>query len=357
MIFLVDTDLNQRKQVIDKILREKGCLFLLKQSGKGRLFSLPTIMKRKVHLMTEKSKKTQTIPLENETVKISMKLIDPFPNHPFYVFDDEEMYDLTESIRKYGLITPVIVRRKQERFELISGHRRVHACRNLGHSEIACHVIEASDDEAIIMMVDSNCQRTKVLPSERAFAYKMKLEAMKRQGKRTDLTSAQVAQKSARKTSRQILADQEGQSQDQIRRYIRLTNLVPELLEFVDLEKIRLCPAVELSYLDEEAQRDVVDQIDETDAFPSHAQTIRMRKAFELGKLSYEVVKEIMNEEKPNQKPKYKFSYERLSTYIPEDLHNSQVEEFVIEALKYYTSRRRKGKQSNSSGKGCTATS
>lgn len=136
-----------------------------------------------------------------------------------------------------------------------------------------------------------------------------------------------------------------------------MTNHVPELLEFVDLEKIKLCPAVELSYLDEEAQRDVVDQIDETDAFPSHAQTIRMRKAFEQGKLGYEMVKEIMNEEKPNQKPKYKFLYEKLSTYIPKELHNSQIEEFVIDALKYYTSRRRKGKQGNPAGKDCTAAS
>ena len=307
--------------------------------------------------MTENLKKGQNTPLENQSIKISMRLIDPFPNHPFYVLDDDEMYELTESIRKHGLITPIIVRKHNDRFELIAGHRRKHACESLGHSEIACRIVEASDDEAVIMMVDSNCQRTKVLPSERAFAYKMKLEAMKRQGKRTDLTSAQLAQKSARKTSRKILAEQEGQSQDQIRRYIRLTNLVPELLEFVDLGKIKLCPAVELSYLDEEAQRDVVDQIDETDAFPSHAQTIRMRKAFELGKLSYEMVKEIMNEEKPNQKSKYKFSYEKLSTYIPKELPGNQVEEFVIEALKYYTSRRRKGKQSVPAGKGAAAAS
>lgn len=295
--------------------------------------------------MTEKMQKGQTTPLVSATEKISMKLIDAFPNHPFYVFDDDEMRELTESIRKNGLISPLIVRRKGDRYELISGHRRKHACELLGYREIACSVVDASDDEAIIMMVDSNCQRTKVLPSERAFAYKMKLEAMKRQGKRSDLTSAQLAQKSARKTSRQILAEQEGQSQDQIRRYIRLTNLVPELLEFVDLEKIKLCPAVELSFLNEEAQRDVVDQIDETDAFPSHAQTIRMRKAFEQGKLNYDLVKSIMNEEKPNQKPKFKFSYERLSAYIPGDLLGSQAEDFVIEALKYYTNRRRKGKQ------------
>lgn len=236
--------------------------------------------------MSEKQKNEQTASLETDIRKISIKLIDGFPNHPFYVFDDDEMSDLTESIRRNGLISPVIVRKKADRFELISGHRRKHACELLGHDKIACRIVEASDDEAVIMMVDSNCQRTKVLPSERAFAYKMKLEAMKRQGKRSDLTSARVAQKLTRKTSRQILAEQEGQSQDQIRRYIRLTSLVPELLEFVDLENIKLCPAVELSYLDEEAQRDVVDQIDETAAFPSHAQTIRMRKAFVAGRSS-----------------------------------------------------------------------
>lgn len=154
--------------------------------------------------MSEKLKKGQTAPLETDIRKISIKLIDGFPNHPFYVFDDNEMSDLTESIRRNGLISPVIVRKKADRFELISGHRRKHACELLGHDEIACRIVEASDDEAIIMMVDSNCQRTKVLPSERAFAYKMKLEAMKRQGKRSDLTSAQVAQKLTRKTSRQI---------------------------------------------------------------------------------------------------------------------------------------------------------
>ena len=210
-------------------------------------------------------KNGQTTPLA-AVEKISMNLIDPFPNHPYHVIDDYEMIELIESIRKNGLIIPIIVRRKGNRYELISGHRRKRAYEYLGYAEIACSVINASDDEAVIMMVDSNCQRTKLLPSERAFAYKMKLDAMKRQGKRTDLTSAQLAQKSVNKTSRQILAEQEGQSKDQIRRYIRLTNLVSELLEFVDLEKIKLCPAVELSYLDEEAQRDVVDQIDETDS-------------------------------------------------------------------------------------------
>lgn len=181
--------------------------------------------------MAAKTKNGQTTPLVSAAEKISIKLIDNFPNHPFYVFDDDDMFELTESIRKNGLISPVIVRKKNDRYEMISGHRRKRACEILGHREIACSVVDITDDEAIIMMVDSNCQRTKVLPSERAFAYKMKLDAMKRQGKRSDLTSAQVAQKLGRKTSRQILAEQEGQSQDLIRRYIRLTGLVPELLE------------------------------------------------------------------------------------------------------------------------------
>ena len=292
--------------------------------------------------MTETTKREQNCEPKSNVRKIRLNLIDPFPNHPFYIFDDEDMYELVESIRKNGLISPIIVRQKGERFEMISGHRRKYACESLGHEEIACRVVEADDDEAVIMMVDSNCQRTKLLPSERAFAYKMKLDAMKRQGKRTDLTSAQLAQKSPRKTSRQILAAQEGQSQDQIRRYIRLTNLVSELLEFVDQEKIKLCPAVELSYLDEEAQRDVVDQIDETGAFPSHAQTIRMRKAFEEGSLNYDLVKKIMNEEKPNQKPTFKFSYERLAPYIPKEIQHEQVENFVIKALRYYMGHRKK---------------
>lgn len=187
--------------------------------SKRRRFSFAQKSKVKVHLMTAKTKNGQTTPLVSANEKISIQLIDDFSNHPYYVFDDEDMFELTESIRKNGLISPLIVRKKNDRYELISGHRRKRACEHLGHTEITCTVINASNDEAIIMMVDSNCQRTKLLPSERAFAYKMKLEAMKRQGKRSDLTSVQIAQKSARKTSRQILAEQEGQSQDMIRRY------------------------------------------------------------------------------------------------------------------------------------------
>ena len=304
--------------------------------------------------MSSKMQNVQTTPLVSAIVKIHISLIDAFPNHPYYVFDDDDMLELVESIRKNGLISPAVVRRKGDRYELISGHRRMHACQLLGHTEIVSSIVEATDDEAVIMMVDSNCQRTKILPSERAFSYKMKLDAMKRQGKRSDLTSVPLAQKLIGKTSRQILAEQEGQSQDQIRRYIRLTKLVPELLEFVDREKIKLHPAVELSYLDEEAQRDVVDIIDNTEAFPSHSQTIRLKKAFEQKILNYEMVKSILEEEKPNQKSKYRFSYDRLSEYIPKDLHDSQAEDFVIEALKYYT-RRRKGKQTETTGIGQAA--
>ena len=301
--------------------------------------------------MTEQRKNGRNIPRgsgagkEPHVIKIPLRLLDNFPKHPYYVFDDDDMLELMESIRKNGLIFPLIVRRKNDRYELISGHRRKHACELLGHKEIACRIVDVTDDEAIIMMVDSNCQRTKLLPSERAYAYKMKLEAMKRQGKRSDLTSVQLAQKLKRKTSRQLLAEQEGQSQDQIRRYIRLTNLVSELMEFVDLEKIKLCPAVELSYLDEEAQRDVVDLIDETEAFPSHAQTIRLRKAFEQGNLDYDLVSKIMKEEKPNQKPKYCFSYERLARYIPEELEDKSAEDFVVEALEYYINYKRRKKK------------
>ena len=181
--------------------------------------------KKKVHIMTEQRKNGQNIPRgsgagkEPHVIKIPLRLLDNFPKHPYYVFDDDDMLELMESIRKNGLIFPLIVRRKNDRYELISGHRRKHACELLGHKEIACRIVDVTDDEAIIMMVDSNCQRTKLLPSERAYAYKMKLEAMKRQGKRSDLTSVQLAQKLKRKTSRQLLAEQEGQSQDQIRRY------------------------------------------------------------------------------------------------------------------------------------------
>ena len=281
------------------------------------------------------SKNEQTNPLVQNIKKISLSLIDNFPNHPYHIIDDESMAELTESIRKNGLISPVIVRKKDGgRYELISGHRRKYACSVLGYEEIRCNIIAVTDDEATIIMVDSNCQRQKLLPSEKAFAYKMKLDAMKRQGKRTDLTCVQNAHKLK---SRQILADQEGKSEYQIRRYIRLTYLIPELLEYVDAEKIKLLPATEISYLGEEAQSDLCDVIEVCMAFPSHGQARRLHRLYESGELTYEKALQILEEEKDNQKPKYRLSCDKLSKYIPQGTPDAKAEEYIITALDYYS--------------------
>jgi len=240
---------------------------------------------------------------------------------------------LVESIKERGIITPATVRQKEDgRYELISGHRRKRACEKAGIETLPCDVVEMSKDEAIVLMVESNYQRTNILPSEKAFAYKMRLEAMKRQGKRTDLTSCPVGEK----LSVEEISEDSGDSARQIHRYIRLTNLIPELLEYVDDGIMKMRPAVELSYIDEEGQRDVVDRIEETEVFPSHAQAIRMRKLFEEGNLNYDKVTEIMEETKPNQVPKYKFSFEKLRPYIPDSYTDSKAEEYVIKALDYY---------------------
>ena len=236
---------------------------------------------------------------------IPLELIDDFPDHPFKVRDDEDMLQLVESIKERGVITAATVRQKEDgRYELVSGHRRKRACELAGFETLRCEVVDLNRDEATILMVESNYQRSQILPSEKAFAYKMRLDAMKRQGERTDLTSDPVGWKLEGKESAHIIGEQAGDSQTQVRRYIRLTNLVPELLEFVDEGKIKMRPAVELSYLDEDCQRDVVDEIDLNDATPSHDQTIRMRKFFEEGNLTTEAIKAIMSEEKPNQKEK-----------------------------------------------------
>lgn len=264
---------------------------------------------------------------------IPISEIDDFPNHPYRVNDDEDMDRLVESIKERGIITPATVRQKEDgRYELISGHRRKRACEKAGIETLPCDVVEMSKDEAIVLMVESNYQRTNVLPSEKAFAYKMRLDAMNRQGERSDLTSAPLGQK----FSREELSEQTGDSHSQIQRYIRLTNLIPELLEYVDDGIMKMRPAVELSYIDEEGQRDVVDRIEETEVFPSHAQAIRMRKLFEEGNLNYDKVTEIMEEAKPNQVPKYKFSFEKLRPYIPDSYTDSKAEEYVIKALDYY---------------------
>ena len=273
---------------------------------------------------------------ENKLPKIfdiPLSEIDDFPDHPYRVLDDEDMQNLMESIRDRGVITPAMVRNKDDgRYEMISGHRRKHASERLGLETLRCEVVEVSRDEAIILMVDSNAQRSEILPCDKGRAYKMKLDAIKRQGQRTDLTSRPVGEK----LSVTELAENAEDSERQIHRYIRLTYLVPELQEFVDKGQMKMRPAVELSYLDEETQRDIVDRIDETEAFPSHDQAIRIRKAFEAGEINYDKVQDIMAEEKPNQKPKFKFSFDRLKPYIPKDYNDRMAEDYVIKALEYY---------------------
>ena len=270
---------------------------------------------------------------------IPIELIDSFPDHPFKVRDDEDMTQLVESIKERGVITPATVRPKDDgRYELVSGHRRKRACELAGMETLRCEVVELTRDEATILMVESNFQRSQILPSEKAFAYKMRLAAMNRQGKRTDLTSSPLATKLGQGRSDVELAEQVGESKDQIRRYVRLTNLVPELLQFVDEGRIKMRPAVELSYLDEDCQRDVVDEIDMTDSTPSHDQTIRMRKFFDEGKLTTEVIQAIMEEEKPNQKEKIVLRGERVRRLIPKSVPLNQTEEYVCKALEHYAS-------------------
>ncbi|MBO5090667.1 MAG: ParB/RepB/Spo0J family partition protein [Clostridia bacterium] len=268
---------------------------------------------------------------------IPLSEIDDFPDHPYKVNDDEDMDRLVESIKERGIITPATVRQKEDgRYELISGHRRKRACEIAEMETLRCEVVEMTKDEATILMVESNYQRSNILPSEKAFAYKMRLDAMKRQGKRNDLTCATELHKSDGKKSRDIIAEETGESHEMIRMYVRLTNLVPEMLEYVDEGRMKMRPAVELSYLDEESQRDVVDRIEETEIFPSHAQTRRMRKLFEEGALDYDKVSEIMEEIKPNQVSKRKFSYENLRQYIPDSYPDKKAEELVIKALDHY---------------------
>ena len=268
---------------------------------------------------------------------IPLELIDDFPDHPFKVRDDEDMMQLVESVKERGVITPATVRQKEDgRYELVSGHRRKRACELAGFETLRSEIVDLNRDEATILMVESNFQRSEILPSEKAFAYKMRLEALSRQGKRTDLTSNPLGRKSDGKETAQIIGEQSGDSQTQVRRYIRLTNLVPELLEFVDEGRIKMRPAVELSYLDEDCQRDVVDEIDLNDATPSHDQTIRMRKLFNEGNLTTEAIHAVMSEEKPNQKEKIVLRGDRVRQLIPKNIPVSQTEDFVCKTLEYY---------------------
>lgn len=270
---------------------------------------------------------------------IPLELIDDFPDHPFKVRDDEDMMQLVESVKERGIITPVTLRPKEDgRYEIVSGHRRKKACELAGFETVKAEVREMTRDEAIILMVESNFQRSQILPSEKAFAYKMRLEAMKRQaGRPSKENSVPVAQNYEGKTSRELLGEQVGESQDQIRRYIRLSHLVPELRDYVDEGKIKMRPAVELSYLDEESQRAVVDEIDLNQCTPSHDQTIRMRKFFTDGKLTPEVVSAIMSEEKPNQREKIVLRGDKVRSLIPKNIPVSQTEDYVVKALEHYS--------------------
>ncbi len=270
---------------------------------------------------------------------IPLELIDDFPDHPFKVRDDEDMIQLVESVKERGVITPATVRQKEDgRYELISGHRRKRACELAGFENLRCEVVDLDRDAATVLMVESNYQRSQILPSEKVFAYKMRLEAMKRQaGRPSKENSVPVAQNYEGKTSRELLGEQVGESQDQVRRYIRLTNLVPELLDLVDEGKIKMRPAVELSYLDEDSQRAVVDEIDLNQCTPSHDQTIRMRKFFTDGKLTPEVVSAIMSEEKPNQREKIVLRGDKVRSLIPKNIPVSQTEDYVVKALEHYS--------------------
>ena len=266
--------------------------------------------------------------------EIPIAEIDEFPDHPFKVLMDEDMEQLVDSVRRSGVMTPATVRQKEDgRYELISGHRRKKACELAGLETLKCEVKELTRDEAIIVMVESNLQRTTILPSEKAFAYKMRLEAMDRQGQRVDLTSTPVVSKSR---SNEELADKVGESREQIRRYIRLTELVPEILQMVDERQIAFRPAVEISYLSEEQQYTLLEAMGYNDATPSLAQAIKMKKFMQEGKLTDEVIQSIMQEDKPNQKEKPAFKDERITKLIPKSIPRGQETDFVVKALEFY---------------------
>ena len=274
---------------------------------------------------------------------IPLELIDDFPDHPFKVRDDEDMMQLVESVKERGVITPATVRQKEDgRYELISGHRRKRACELAGFETLRCEVVDLTRDEATILMVESNFQRSQILPSEKAFAYKMRNEAIKRQGERTDLTSSPLGIKLNGKQSLDVISEECGDSRNQIHRYIRLTNLVPELLDLVDEGRMKMRPAVEISFLDEDCQRDLVDEIDLNDCTPSHDQTIRMRKMFEEKKLTPEAIQAIMAEQKPNQRERIVLSGDKVRQYIPKNIPLNQTEDYVCKALEHYAGYLRK---------------
>ena len=277
---------------------------------------------------------------EKERVQeIPIAEIDGFPDHPFHVEMDDAMREMAESVRRFGVLSPAVARQKEDgRYELISGHRRKKACELAGIDKMPVIVRNMGRDEAIIFMVDSNLQRERLLPSEKAFSYKMKLDAMKRQGARTDLTSVPMAQKL---TSRELLAEKSGESQDQVRRYIRLTELTPDLLKMVDEGKIAFRPAVELSYLSKEEQASLLMTMESEDCTPSLAQAIKIKKFSQEGRLNDDVILSILSEEKPNQREVYRLPKERIDKYFPKGTPSEKIEEIICKALELYRKRER----------------
>ena len=282
-----------------------------------------------------KLKKINEIPLDQ---------IDPFPDHPYKVKDDEDMQNLMESIRENGVLTPATVRKKEDgRYEMISGHRRLRASGLLGLDTLRCEVVELDRDEAVIMMCDSNLQRTVILPSEKAFAYRRRLEAMNRQGKRTDLTSRPVGTK----LSAEELGNSVNESARQIHRYIRLTELIPPILDMVDDGKIAMRPAVEISYFPKDLQEALLDSMEMEACTPSHDQTIRMRRLLKDDKLTEESIAAVMQEEKPNQKERIVIRDDRARKLIPSDVPISKREEYIIHALEFYEKHRARQRNRN----------
>lgn len=304
------------------------------RNAEMRLPSLDDLFSNQQERDEARLKKIYEIPIEE---------IDSFPDHPFKVKDDEDMMNLTESVKANGVLTPATVRRKEDgRYELLSGHRRLRASQLAGFNTLRCEVVEMGRDEATVFMVESNFQRTTILPGEKAFAYKMRLEAMKRQGQRTDLTSCPVG---AKLRSDSELAETVSDSARQIQRYIRLTELIPELLDMVDEGKIALRPAVELSYIPKLQQGHLWELMDMYSCTPSHDQAIRMRRMSEEGKLSPEVIEAIMSEEKPNQKEKIVLRADKFSSLFPSDLPMSKREDYVAAAMEFYARHRQLQKE------------
>ena len=270
-----------------------------------------------------------------KVIEVKLTDITDFPNHPFKVKDDDEMDKMRQSVEQYGVVHPILVRpTKDGKYEMISGHRRKRASELANKDTIPCIVRNLSDDEATIIMVDSNMQREEILPSEKAFAYKMKLEALGHQGKSTELTSGQVVRKLE---TADIIGKENDESGRQVRRFIRLTELIPELLEMVDDKKIAFNPAVEISYLDEDNQYALLDCIEYSDATPSHAQAIVMKKLFQSGELDADKIDDILSEEKPNQKQKIKFDNDRIRNVLPKNIEEPKIEDFVVKAIEHYS--------------------